>query len=95
MKFNFLKKRPRANTLNLAGGEAFTETPKLELASIMLTSMLKDDFYRTADATANRVKELIAQMSDKRFAAKAALYARKEAGMRSVSHLTAAELAKA
>ena len=94
MKFNFLKKRPRADTLNLAGGEAFTETPKLELASIMLTSMLKDEFYRTADATANRVKELIAQMSDKRFAAKAALYARKEAGMRSVSHLTAAELAK-
>lgn len=94
MKFNFLKKRPRADTLNLAGGEAFTETPKLELASIMLTSMLKDEFYRTADATSNRVKELIAQMSDKRFAAKAALYARKEAGMRSVSHLTAAELAK-
>jgi 60 kDa SS-A/Ro ribonucleoprotein len=94
MKFNILKKRPRADTLNLAGGEAFTETPKLELASIMLTSILKDEFYRTADAAAQRLRELITAQNDKRFVAKAALYARKEAGMRSVSHLTAAELAK-
>lgn len=94
MKFNFLKKRPRADTLNLAGGEAFVETPKLELASIMLTSTLQDDFYRGADATAARLKKLIAGMSDKRFVAKAAIYARKEAGMRSITHLTAAELAK-
>ncbi|MCA1963198.1 MAG: TROVE domain-containing protein [Prosthecobacter sp.] len=94
MKFNTKKKQPRADTLNLAGGEAFTETPKLELASIMLTSMLKDEFYRSGDATAKRLRQLIAAQTDKRFIAKAALYARKEAGMRSVSHLTAAELAK-
>ncbi len=94
MKFNILKKRPRADTLNLAGGEAFAETPKLELASIMLTSTLQNDFYRSADATATRLKQLIAQMSDKRFVAKAGIYARKEAGMRSITHLTAAELAK-
>lgn len=94
MKFNFLKKRPRADTINLAGGEAFTETPKLELASLMLTSMLKDEFYRNGDATAQRLRALISEQPDKRFVAKAALYARKEAGMRSVSHLAAAELAK-
>ncbi len=94
MKFNFLKNRPRSDTLNLAGGESFTETPKLELASLMLTSMLKDEFYRSSDATAQRLRELIHAQSDKPFVAKAALYARKEAGMRSVSHLVAAELAK-
>lgn len=94
MKFNFLKKRPRADALNLAGGEAFTESPKLELASLMLTSMLKDEFYRSGDATAQRLRELISAQSDKCFVAKAALYARKSAGMRSVSHLAAAELAK-
>lgn len=94
MKFNFLKKRPRADTLNLAGGEAFVETAKLELASIMLTSTLQDSFYRSGDATAARLKELIGQMGDKRFVAKAAIYARKEAGMRSITHLAAAELAK-
>lgn len=39
MKFNILKsKAPR--TINLAGGEAFVETPKLELLSILLTSTL-------------------------------------------------------
>lgn len=94
MKFNFLKQRPRADAVNLAGGEAFAETPKLELASLMLTSMLKDEFYRSGDATVSRLKALIAGQDDKRFVAKAALYARKEAGMRSVTHLAAAELAR-
>jgi 60 kDa SS-A/Ro ribonucleoprotein len=94
MKFNFLKKRPRADTHNLAGGEAFIETPKLELASLMLTALLKDEFYRSGDATAKHLRDLISKQQDKRFVAKAALYARKETGLRSVSHLTAAELAK-
>lgn len=94
MKFNVLKQRPRADTVNLAGGEAFAETPKLELVSLMLTSMLKDEFYRSGDATVSQLKALIAGQDDKRFVAKAALYARKEAGMRSVTHLAAAELAR-
>lgn len=94
MKFNFLKKSPRAHTLNLAGGEAFRETAKLELASILLTSTLQDQCYRSGDATANRLKALVKETADKRFVAKAAIYARTQAGMRSVSHLAAAELAK-
>ncbi len=96
MRFNILKKSNPGgtNTLNLAGGQAFSETSRLELASLMLTSMLKDQFYRTADNTVTRLRELIAGMPDKRFAAKAAIYARREAGMRSVTHLTAAEVAR-
>jgi len=96
MKFNLLKqKRPRGSTTNLAGGDAFLETPKLELASLMLTSTLSDQFYCPGDATAGRLKQLIAQIADKKFTARAALYARKEAGMRSVTHLAASELAHA
>ena len=95
MKFNFLKKRPRGDTVNLAGGQAFVETPKLELASLMLTSTLSKQYYRSADASAMRLRELIAAQPDKRFVAKAALYARKEAGMRSITHLAASELAHA
>ncbi len=96
MKFNWNKARPaRANTVNLAGGDAFRESPKLELASLLLTATLKDEFYRTGDVTAARVKTLIAQTDDKRFVAKAALYARKEAGLRSVTHLAAGEIAQA
>ena len=95
MKFNWNKTRPtRAETVNLAGGDAFRESPKLELAALLLTATLGDQFYRTGDASAARVKTLIAQTADKRFVAKAALYARKEAGMRSVTHLAAGEIAQ-
>jgi 60 kDa SS-A/Ro ribonucleoprotein len=94
MKFNSLLARAsRGNTTNLAGGLAFTQSPKGELLSILLTSTLSDQYYRSGDATAARLRELVAQTADKTFVAKAAIYARTKAGMRSVSHLVAAELA--
>jgi hypothetical protein len=95
MRFNVLKKKPRGNTVNLAGGEAFAESAKLELAALMLTSTLQGQYYRAADVAATRLKQLIAQIGDKKFVAKAAVYARTEAGMRSVTHLAAGELAHA
>jgi hypothetical protein len=95
MKFNTqLKRAARGNTTNLAGGRAFIQSPKEELVSILLTAMLGDQFYRSGDATAARVKELVAANDDKTFVAKAAIYARTKAGMRSVSQLVAAELAR-
>lgn len=94
MEFNILKSgRLRGKTINRAGGEAFLETAKLELATLLTTSTLGDQYYRTANETAKRIKELVAHTSDKKFVAKAALYARKEVGLRSVSHLVASELA--
>jgi hypothetical protein len=93
MFFN-TKRQSNIKTYNLAGGDAFTETPKLELVSVLLTSTLKDEFYRKTDATVNRVKQLVAEIPDKSFSAKAAVYARNEAGMRSVTHLVAGEIAK-
>lgn len=93
MRFNFSKQKATANTVNLAGGEAFTESPKLELTALMLTSTLQDQYYRAADVAAKKLRELIALIPDKKFVAKAAVYARTKAGMRSVSHLTAGELA--
>ncbi|HWB60541.1 MAG TPA: TROVE domain-containing protein [Chthoniobacteraceae bacterium] len=96
MRFNFAKnKGPLSNTTNLAGGDAFVESPKLELAALMLTSTLQGQYYRAADVAAARLRALIAQIEDKRFVAKAAIYARTQAGMRSVSHLAAGELAHA
>ncbi|MCB1232220.1 MAG: TROVE domain-containing protein [Verrucomicrobiae bacterium] len=96
MKFNQLLKRKlrKPDKVNLAGGQAHTQSEKLELVTILLTSFLEDQFYRKADATAARLRELVAKIADKRFVAKAALYARREAGMRSVSHLVAADLAR-
>ncbi len=80
-------------TTNLAGGEAYAQTPELELVSIMLTSFANDQFYRSANDTFERLKELIAKC-DKEFVAKAAIYARTQFGMRSITHAVASNLAK-
>lgn len=97
MKFNTILKNKfrRPDTVNLAGGQAHAQSEKLELVTLLLTSFLEDQYYRKADATADRLRKLVTQIADKRFVAKAALYARREAGMRSVSHLVAADLARA
>jgi len=96
MRFNVLKKQKTGtDRLNLAGGESFSESPRLELAALLLTSTLQGQYYRAAEVTAARLKQLIAQIGDKKFVAKAAIYARTKAGMRSITHLAAGELARA
>src|SRR5690349_547395 len=80
-------------TTNFAGGVAYAESPELEFASVLLTSFLNDQYYRTAAEGIERVRSLMAAIEDKRFLAKAALFAR-ERGMRSITHLVAAELAR-
>jgi 60 kDa SS-A/Ro ribonucleoprotein len=94
MKFNRLLKRlTSGDTINYAGGGAFTQSPQEELVSILLTATLGDQFYRSGDATTLRLRELVVASEGKMFVAKAAIYARTKAGMRSVSHLVAAEIA--
>lgn len=84
--------RAQARTTNLAGGEAFHEDPKVELASMLLTSMVQNQFYRSEGAGVERLRELLDQV-DPLFAAKASVYARLDFGLRSIAHVTAAELA--
>ncbi len=74
MRFNLRKNPSAATTKNLAGGDAFVESPKLELAALMLTSTLQDQYYRATDVAAARLRELIGQIDDKMFVAKAAIY---------------------
>ena len=95
MKFNkILKNQTRKpNTVNFAGGQAHTQSDKMELVTMMLTSFLEDKYYRSGNETAKRLTNLVNQIGDKEFVAKTALYARREAGMRSVSHLVAGEIA--
>lgn len=81
------------DTLNLAGGQAFKASPKLELVSTLLTSFLKDEFYRTEKQAMESLRSLIARVDDPVFTARAALYARQVHGLRSVSHLVAGEIA--
>lgn len=80
-------------TANREGSEAFAQTPELSLASILLTSFANDQFYRGAGDTFKELKDLIVAC-DKEFVAKAAVYARNEFGMRSISHVCASELAQ-
>lgn len=80
-------------TINLAGGQAYKQSPELELISILLTSFATDDFYRSANDTFERLKELV-RICDKKFVAQAAIYARTQFGMRSITHCVASELAK-
>ncbi|MCB1095543.1 MAG: TROVE domain-containing protein [Verrucomicrobiae bacterium] len=94
MKFNkLLQRKSKRTTVNLAGGEAYAESPKLKLISMLLTSFLEDKFYRSGNDTVACLRKLANEVGDDRFVAKAALYARHEAGMRSVSHLIAGDLA--
>ena len=81
-------------TTNLAGGQAFRLTPHYELSFLLLTTFLEPEFYRTKQATMTQCQSLIKKVNDPLFAAKAAIYARTVYGMRSITHLVAAEIAK-
>jgi len=91
----FSKTTPKSvtKTDNLAGGEAYKQSAELELVSILLTSFVEDKFYEKASDGLKRLQEVINRVNPL-FAAKAAVYARQEFGMRSITHVLAAELAK-
>lgn len=78
--------------VNFAGGLSYKESDKVELVSVLLTSFVKDQFYRKSDNVIERIKELVGKV-DPFFAAKAAVYARNEFGMRTVTHIVAGEIA--
>lgn len=78
---------------NLAGGQAFKESPELALVSLVLTSFVQDKFYRSAADELDALEELIDQ-NDKKFVAQTAVYAREKFYMRSITHVIAAGIAK-
>ena len=90
----FRGKATGTKTENLAGGGAFKQSPKLELISILLTSFVSDKYYESADSQLERLSNLVAGISDKKFVAKSAIYARNVFGMRSITHALAGELVK-
>lgn len=77
------------------GGKVFEKNPLEEWMNTLFSSYLTDKFYENEDTQTTRFIELTNQIIVKygaSFAAKAAVFARKELGMRSVSQLTAAIL---
>lgn len=88
-KFN--EKRKAEMTVNNAGGEAYKQTPELELVTILLNSFVSDDYYRTAGDQMKSLTSVLEKVNPE-FAAKAAVYARNEFGMRSITHVLAGEI---
>lgn len=91
-RFNTTADRPTVTT-NLAGGEAYTESPKLELASLVLTSLVNDQYYRKASDAIEQTAKLVDACGPE-YSAKVALFARHEFGLRSISHVVAGEVAR-
>ena len=89
-RFNLPNHAPDA--VNMEKAPAWQMSPKLELAAILLTSLMTDQFYRSSADAQKRLATLTAQ--EPQFAARAALYARREFGMRSASHVAAAAIAR-
>ena len=81
-----------SDTVNMEKSPAWQMSPQLELAAILLTALLSDQPYRSANAVQECIAALAAQ--DPRFAAQSALYSRREFGMRSASHIAAAAIAR-
>jgi hypothetical protein len=90
-KFNSTLAKPKTLTTNLAGGKSYKQSPEMQLLSILLTSFVDDKFYKSSSDTLNSLKELLNQV-DPKFAAKCAIFARDKFGMRSITHVLAAEL---
>ena len=82
----------KPDTVNLAGGSAYTQSTELEIATLLLTSFLTDKSYEKESQQIERLKKLFDKLpeNNKQFMAKASIYARQEFGMRSISHLCAA-----
>lgn len=91
MRFN--TQAAGTKTVNLAGGKAYKVNKKFELASILLTSLMQNQHYRSANETEKRIEELLDEV-DPVFAAKAAVFARREFGLRSITHVASALIAK-
>jgi len=79
---------------NLAGGKAFKQDSKLALASLVTTSTMppSGQYYRGAVDIEAEAKRLVSEV-DPLFAAKAAVYARNTDGLRTITHIVAAEVA--
>ncbi len=85
--------KKQTGTTNLAGGKAYKESAQLQLVSLLLTSFGDDKYYQKATDIFDKLDNLIAAC-DKEFCAKAIVFARKQFGMRTITHYAASVLAK-
>lgn len=91
-KYNSKKESRIPTETNLMGEKAFKLDPKEELVATVLTTFMQKSYYETENEVLTRIRKAASEV-DPLFVAKVALYARREANMRSSSHVLAGELA--
>lgn len=94
-KFNSVKEGTKTTTYE--GGVGYTKKPEVELVSLLITSMMANSkFYESEDELVDRLNNLYVECNknDLTFFPKAAIYARKNFGLRSISHICSAIIAK-
>ena len=79
--FKTTKSVPVANTVNKAGGKAYSLTSKEALANLVVTGCLNGTYYASASEQLGEIKKH-ASNCDPEFVAKLAVYARKNADMK-------------
>lgn len=83
------------NAISYEGGEVYEKNPAEEWLNFLFSSYLEDGFYESHSIQCQRLLDLTANMIvtyGPEFVGKAAMFARKELGMRSVSQVVAAML---
>lgn len=83
------------NAISYEGGEVYEKNPAEEWLNFLFSSYLEDGFYESHSIQCQRFLDLTANMIvtyGPEFVGKAAMFARKELGMRSVSQVVAAML---
>lgn len=91
-KFNKTTPKRVPTSVNEMGEKAYVLDPREELVSTCLTTFLQGSYYESENEIVNRIKEAAGKV-DEKFVAQLALYLRKDANMRSVTHLLSGELA--
>jgi len=89
-KFN--KKMEKEDLINDMGQTAYKLSPKEELVSTVLSTFVTNAYYESENEVLDRIRK-VALKCDTEFVAKTALYTRREANMRSSSHVLAGEIA--
>lgn len=84
---------PKADTVNQAGGAAYTFTPKHALAQYAVTGCLNSTFYASASQQLETLLSLAAQV-EADFVAKTAIYCRTKGYMKDTPALLCASLAR-
>lgn len=103
-RFNRERRKYTPVITNLAGGQAYGIPYEQQVVTLLLSSFMHDGFYETGDAKVSEMASLVELMLSSQqglrvhdnleFLAKAAVFARREFGMRSASHVLAAEVSR-